>query len=317
MCMQLTANQIHTAFFIRTIKMGKIDLFPAQSFSSVGGLTARSSRNGVVISTEKTTTKKLRSFPSVADELAVVKQCLAAARRLWASWSVSYRTTWATQARLYCVPRFPAPSGEFSDFNLFYSQYSAYWYGNYYNNGALTYFDGTTWQPFYHNSFVEPEYNRIYEPNPAIIGQYWYISNNLSIQDAPILDITNETFNFRLDFNFPAGTPSFFWNWFIFFNWANTQAGWLFYISNPGADAGLSFARGNRLLIATYKPNSVSSTGASFYPVTFMDFKGPLAKYYDLSVLDLIVGMKVKITAFMVSSYGQCLPFGEFTSEII
>jgi len=297
--------------------MGKIDFIPGTCFPAGTVLSARLSRNGTVISTHSKTEKKTKTFPPVAPELAVAKDCLKFARLLWSRWSPEYRTAWALSARTYCTPRFPAPSGEFSDFNLFYSQFSAYWYGNYYFNGALTYYDGTTWQPFYYNSFVEPEYNRIYEPIPAIVGNYWFVSNNLSIQDAPVLDITNKMFNFRLNFNFPSGTPTFFRDFFIFFNWANTQSGWLFYISNPGADAGLSFARNNRLLIAAYKPNSVSTTGASFYPATFMDFRGPLAKYSDLSILDLSPGMKVKITAFMVSSYGQCLPFGEFTSAIV
>jgi len=297
--------------------MAKVSLFPGEQWDSSYGLYVRNSRNGSVLSEFDSAKASNRIFPPVAPELAVVKQCLLAARQLWGSWSSSNQIAWSNLARLYSTPRFPAPSYDFSDFNLFFSQYSAYWYGNYYHNGALTYFDGTNWQPFYHNSFAAPEYNRIYEPIPAIIGNYSYLSNNLIIQEAPILDVTNEKFNFRLDFNFPAGTPSWFWTWFIFFNWANTQAGWLFYISNPGIDAGLSFARGNRLLIAAYKPNSSSSSGGSFYPSTFKLFQGPLAKYYNLSILDLSPGMKVKITAFMVSSYGQCMNLGDFISEIV
>lgn len=297
--------------------MAKITFLPDKHFPPGIILNTRISRNGTIISTRSATTKKINAFPSAATELSVAKQCLHDARYVWARWTIEQQIEWSSLARLFCTPRFPAPSYKFSDFNLFYSQFSAFWYGNYYFNGALSYFDGTSWQPFYHNSFVEPEYNRIYEPKPSIIGNYYYKSTNFTIQETPILNITNETFNFRLNYSFPPGTPTHFNNFGLWFSGMDSQAGFLFYISNPGIDAGLSFARGNRLLIATYKPDSISSTGANLYPSTFLDLKGPLAKYYDLSILNLRVGMKVKITAFVVSSYGQCYNLGVFPSTII
>lgn len=297
--------------------MGKIDLFPGESFPIGSGLSARQSRNGTIISTDSAKQKKKRKAPTVAPELAVVKLCLKDARQAWRTMNPQQKAELISVMRPFVEVRFPGKTGKTSDFNLFYSLYSGIYYGNYYFNGALSMDTG--------NELLEipyKDYQPIFPqaPRPPYITFEWFYHTRqaweLTFSDV-VLDVSNNQIKFKVSFPPPEpwmSDPEYFQ---INFSSDRNNLGFFFYVSTPSVLSDAPFAMPGRLLVACFKPSEYVDNTALFQRVSSYSFFGPLAKYVDFSTLELTPGSFAEVTMFAMSAYGQASKIGTFKTEIV
>ena len=215
-----------------------------------------------------------------------------------------------------CELRFPSNKKPPSNFNRFLNLYSGYFFGNYYNNGNLSIdFEGS---PLELTSILYDKPN----PNPAMYGDFLMGFNydtsrfyNLVFSNLSINLVANKiSFSITYDFDvFPwesIDTLSFG------FSSPSNSVGLCFYISNPKSALVTPFWIQHRLIIASFPPFTNTILPSPLDPDGIFDFTGNLAKYHQLSTLDLPSGATVDITIFSVSVYGQSHQIGTFPATI-
>lgn len=297
--------------------MAKINLIPGGQLPTDTSLDVRFTRNGFILSNDGKAQKRKRKAPEVASELNKAPDCLKEARTIWANFAPEVRIQLAAGLPIMSEVRFPSPGASLSIFNRFLGVFSAYYFGNYYNNGILTLDSGVDLVPLDEQCFQIVPGNGLTYPSFSLSWLYGNPSMQSYNFDNIRLSLSDKILEFWLSFTwYPWVNPPFS---HFYFNFSSDRqfCGFLFYISTPSVLPGAPFDDPGRLLIATYRPSTFSYSAAGFSAPVQYRFFGPLAKYVELSNLDLKVGDYVKITCFAVSLYGQSTKLKEVITQII